>query len=139
MSYLHLKRELNPAFKKEQAKKIVELIEKGLGSSTLSKLLGISRERIGQVYFREKGSSIPQFRMTKKLEAVDTYLEAMKKVCVRCGKEFMTTLRNKKYCSIACYLSKHKEQRHLLYLKFMKMVRKERKEKNESTNNQKGR
>lgn len=63
-----LRGEFSPFFKKSQAEEIVRLIKSGLCGSETGRRLGLSRERVGQVFFNSTGQSIREYWQKVALE-----------------------------------------------------------------------
>lgn len=125
------RRRIFPTFKKEQAERIVEFIEKGVPSTLLGEMLGITRERVGQVYFKMAGKSIPQFRQEQKIKDLENYFEKTKrqKICKRCKEKFLTRKGNQKFCSGSCRKAYYEDNLRQQYKEF-----KEWKKKNDRIN-----
>ena len=100
-----MRREIDTAIIEKRNKLIVDLVNKGYSSSSVGLQLGLTRERIGQIYFDAHGKSIRQEQLEKKLKEVDERVNAdrQRKNCKFCGREFVVG-RLVNYCSGVCRL-----------------------------------
>ena len=97
----------NQFFKKEQALFVVEKIQSGMGEREVGKLLGMTHQRISQIYKSATGHSIREYRYAVHLEEakkkgvpVDELMQERK--CKGCDVVFKTRRSKKVFHTREC-------------------------------------
>jgi hypothetical protein len=110
-SYIRAKGVESPYYKADLTATVLDLINSGYSSPYIGKKLGLSRERIRQLYVRATGKSINQVRREQKLNKVKTEVKRLRQerqlICKGCGITFLSNrggrLFHNKRCSINYY------------------------------------
>lgn len=102
--------------KEKRNKKIVELIDHGMKSSWIAEHIGMSRERIRQIYKKKTGSNPSEVRQQEQNGEIKFAHEFH---CNWCGEGFYRHKGEgmKYYCGYECYKNVHKRVHSLSYVK----------------------
>lgn len=92
-------------YNEERAVLVVKLIEAGFTLSKVGEMLGLTRERVRQVYAKKTGHGVIEHRVSEKIALVERALPALlkmrEKICRHCSTPF-TRKYAQAFCSKAC-------------------------------------
>lgn len=96
----------NKLFKTEQALMVVNLINSGRGTDFVRKRLGITLQRVSQIYFGVTGNTITAYKQKKRLESLKIELPIImkqtEKACKGCGVTFLAVSNRRTFHSTKC-------------------------------------
>jgi len=103
-----------PVSKKTLAKRdkiiVRAILKDGRTGSSVGQAFGITRERVGQIFYRETGKSIRQVTLERKTEEYKRALKERERFCIHCGAKIRDP-RRRKYCTNLCYSERNSQRR----------------------------